>query len=98
MYLHNTVVQAGLKARRGLLGDRVTEFVEGLVERKLGSDVRKRIAGCLRRKSGGAGQASVDLNDVVGHAVGVQGILNVAFTNDSNVTHDLIPKDQNQHD
>ena len=87
--LGDDVVQAGLEVGGGGLGDCVGEFREGVAQPDLGSSVGQRVTGSLGGQSGRTRKTSIDLNDTVVETVGLQSVLDVAFTNNTQMTNDL---------
>src|SRR5205085_2558223 len=72
------VVQSGFKASLGRAGDLILDLVERLPYRDLSGDTGDRISGSFARKSGGAGDARVDLDNVVVAAFRTECQLDVA--------------------
>jgi len=72
------VVERGLEASGGDLGDRVSDLVERDVETELGGDEGERVSGGLGGESGGSRETSVDFDDAVLLGVGVESVLDVA--------------------
>src|SRR3569833_388767 len=87
--LGDDVIERGLEIGRCGLGDGIGEFWQAVAETNLGGRVGKRISGGLGCQSGRAGQASIDLDDPVVKAFGLQRVLDVALTHDSEVAHNL---------
>mmetsp|Transcript_22121 Transcript_22121/g.71241 ORF Transcript_22121/g.71241 Transcript_22121/m.71241 type:complete len:479 (+) Transcript_22121:1785-3221(+) len=88
-YLDDAVVEGGLEAGRRRLGHGVADGHEVVAERKLRGDVRQGESRRLGRESRGPRQASVHLDDAIGLALGVQGVLDVTLADDAEVPHDL---------
>lgn len=87
-HLRGDVIKAGLEASRGL-GGGVLDFGQCDAERQLGSNEGERITSGFGCKGGRARKTRVNLDDAVFEGRGVQRVLNVAFTNDSEMTHNL---------
>ena len=87
--LGDDVVKRRFEVGGGGLGDSVGELRKGVAETDLGGSVGQRVAGSLGGEGRRAGKTSVDLNDTVVKAIGLKGVLDVAFTNDAQVTDDL---------
>mmetsp|Transcript_788 Transcript_788/g.1341 ORF Transcript_788/g.1341 Transcript_788/m.1341 type:complete len:332 (+) Transcript_788:1885-2880(+) len=88
-HLKDAVVKGWLKAGGGGLGDGVAETNEVLTKGELGGNVGERVTGGFGSKGGGSRETGVDLDDAVALALGVQGVLDVALSNDSKVANDL---------
>ncbi|KAI3479544.1 hypothetical protein L1887_58356 [Cichorium endivia] len=87
--LGDDVVERRLEAGAGLARDAVADLVEGDVETELGSDEGKRVSGGLGGKRRGSRETGVDLDDAVLALVRVERILDVALTDDTEMTDDV---------
>lgn len=83
--LGNDVIERRLEAGRGGLGDGVTDLRERNTQAELGSDESDRVSGGLGGEGRRPRQTRVYLNDVVGLGVGVESVLDITLTNDSQV-------------
>jgi hypothetical protein len=87
--LDDEVVEGRLEACRGVLGNRVLDLVEGDVETELRGGVGERVTGGLRGEGGRTGETGVDLDDAVLLRVGVERVLDVALSDDTEMTDDV---------
>ena len=76
--LHDDVVERGLKAGRGFLGDVVEDLVERVADRELGGDLGDREAGRFRCQGAGPRHPRIHLDDDEAAVFGVNGELDVA--------------------
>ncbi len=84
-HLDDAVIEGGLEAGGGGVGDAVLDLDEVFAEGELGGDVGQGVAGGLGGEGGGAGETGVDLDDAVLLTLGVEGVLDVALTDDAKV-------------
>mmetsp|Transcript_71718 Transcript_71718/g.154842 ORF Transcript_71718/g.154842 Transcript_71718/m.154842 type:complete len:1117 (-) Transcript_71718:111-3461(-) len=89
-HLGDDVVEGGLEAGRGALGDAVAQLHEVAAERQLRGHVGERVAGGLGREGTAAGQPGVHLDDAELLAVRVHRVLDVTLADDADVAHDLL--------
>lgn len=87
--LDNDVVKRGLKVGSSGLGDRIGERREGVPETNLGRSVSKRVTSGLGGKSRRSGETGVDLDNAVVQAIRLQGVLDVALSDNAKVTDNL---------
>lgn len=87
--LGDDVVQTGLEVGSSGLGNRVGKLGEGVSQTDLGSSVSQGVTSGLGGQSRGTRETSVDLNDTVVKAIGLQSVLDVTFTNDTQVADNL---------
>jgi hypothetical protein len=86
--LDNTVVERGLEAGACRLGHRVLDLVKRNVQTKLSSDKGQGITSGLGGESRGSGETGVDLDDAVLAALGVEGVLDVALSDNAKMSDD----------
>lgn len=87
--LGHNVVQRRLKVGCSGLGNGVRQLGKRVTETNLGSCVSKRVASSLGSESRRSRKTGIDLNDTVVEAVRLQGVLDVAFTNDAKMADNL---------
>ena len=87
--LDDNIVQAGFETGARLLGDRVLDLVEGNVKTQLGGDESQGVTGGLGRERRRSRETSVDFDDAVFLRVRVEGVLNVALSDDSQVSNNV---------
>mmetsp|Transcript_14281 Transcript_14281/g.23195 ORF Transcript_14281/g.23195 Transcript_14281/m.23195 type:complete len:1459 (-) Transcript_14281:343-4719(-) len=87
--LGHHVIERRLEAGSGALGDLVGDVRELDTKRELGSHEGKRVTSGLGGKGRGTGKTRVNLNNSVLVRVRVEGVLNVALTNDAKVLDSL---------
>lgn len=78
-----------VKGRLEVGGYSVEKLGESVSESNLSSGVRKRGSSSLGNQSGRTRQTSVDLDDTVIESVGLESVLNIALSSDSQVTDKL---------
>ncbi|GKT92902.1 LOW QUALITY PROTEIN: hypothetical protein Ct61P_10752 [Colletotrichum tofieldiae] len=88
-HLDDNVVERGLEAGASRLGDAVGNVLEGDAETELGSDEGQGVSGGLGSKGRGSRQSGVDLDNAVLPGKGVQGILDVALSDNTQVADDV---------
>jgi hypothetical protein len=88
-YLDDEVVERRLEARARVLRDRVLDLVERNVETELGGRVRERVTGRLGGEGRRTRETRVDLDDAVLLRVRVEGVLDVALSDDAEVPNDV---------
>ena len=88
-HLGDDVIKRGLEVGSGRASDGVGKLRKSVTQTDLRGGVRKRVASSLGSKSGRTRQTSVDLNDTVVETIGLKSVLNVALSNDTQVTNDL---------
>ncbi|GKT45601.1 LOW QUALITY PROTEIN: uncharacterized protein ColSpa_05782 [Colletotrichum spaethianum] len=88
-HLDDNVVERGLEAGASGLGDAVGNVLEGDAETELGSDEGQGVSSSLGSKGRGSGQSGVDLDNAVLPGEGVQGILNVALSDNAQVADNV---------
>ena len=76
----NDVVDGGLEASLGLLGNSVFDFVQIIAHSNLTGNLCDRIAGCLGSQSGGTAYTGVNLDNIVVFRIGIQCQLYIAAT------------------
>lgn len=84
--LDNAVVERGFEASAGRLGHGVLDLVQGNVETKLGSDKGQGVTSSLGSESRGSGETGVDLDNAVLAALRVESILDVALSNNAEMS------------
>ncbi len=87
--LADDVVERRLEEGRCLAGHGVLEVEQPVAKAELGGHECQGITGRLRREGRRTAQSGVDLNHTVIHRVGVVGILDVAFADDSDMADNL---------
>ncbi|KAF3384345.1 hypothetical protein F1880_003105 [Penicillium rolfsii] len=87
--LDHTVIKRGLKAGASRLGDRVLDLVQGDTQTQLSGNEGKRVTGSLGGQGRRTRQTGVDLDNAVLLGEGVQGVLNVTFTDNTKVANDI---------
>ena len=87
--LTNDIVEGWFEECRGGLGDRVLQLEQAIAHTQLGSHEGERITRCLRCQCRRTAQAGVNLNDAIILALRVEGILHVALSHYTDVTHNL---------
>ena len=87
--LGDDVVQTGLEVGGGGLGDCVGELRESVAQPDFGSSVGQRVTGSLGGQSRRTRKTSIDLNNTVVETIGLQSVLDVAFTNNTKMANDL---------
>ena len=86
--LADNVVQRRFEESGCRLGDTVFQFEQAFSQPQFGRDEGERIAGGLGSQGGRTAQTRVDLDHAIVFRVGIEGILNVAFTYDAQVADD----------
>ena len=77
-YLYHTIIQRGLKACIGFVGDGVFDFIQGKSQRNLGRHLGNGISGGLGCKRGGAAHTGIHLNHTIFKAGRMQRKLHIA--------------------
>ena len=80
---HDAVVERRLKAGLGLLRYGVGDFIKRIADGNLGRNLGNRIARCLGGQCRGTAYTRIYFDNIVAVAVGVEGILRVAATFDT---------------
>jgi len=87
--LGDNVIQRRLEVCGGGLGHSVGKLGQGVAETNLGSSVGQRVTGSLGGQSRRTRETSVDLNNTVVEAIGLQSVLDVTLANDAQVADNL---------
>ena len=88
-HLHHAVVQHGLKAGIGLLGNRIFNLIQGVAQSDFGRHLGDGIACGLGGQGGGTAHTGIYLDDAVFKAVRVQGVLYVAASRYAQLTDNI---------
>ena len=85
----DNVVERWFEVSSGGLGDGVGQLGQRVAETNLGGRVSQRVTGGLGGEGGRSGKTGVDFNDTVVETVGLQSVLDVALSYDSQMSDDL---------
>ena len=83
------IVEGWLEESRCCLRDGVLQFKKSITHGQLGSHKRQWVSSSFGGQSRRTAQAGVDLNDTVILAVGVESVLDIALTDNTDMPDDL---------
>ena len=87
--LGDDVIQTGLEGSLSLLGHGVDDLGHRDSQTKLGSDKGQWVTSSLGSQGGRSRKTSIDFDNAVSHGCRVECILNVTFSDDSQVSNNL---------